>query len=88
MDRGGPRHPSGYPIQPSRCAPALASRTGPVPGRQAQLADTLGANLYMLGRFWMPEGVFMTVAGVAIRLTLSPTDGQRWHTLPHLLWKI
>ena len=43
------------------------------------LAYTLGANLDLLGWFWVPEGVFMAVAGVVILLTFGPTDGQRTH---------
>ena len=38
------------------------------------LADSPETILILLGWFWLPEGVFMAVAGVVIRLTFGRRD--------------
>ena len=41
------------------------------------IMDTTGAILVLVGWYWMPEGVFMAVAAVVIRLTFGRrTDSQ------------
>ena len=41
------------------------------------VVDTAGAMMVAVGWFWIPEGVFMAVAGVVIRLTVGRADSQR-----------
>ncbi len=41
------------------------------------IVDTAGAMMVAVGWFWIPEGVFMAVAGVVIRLIVGRADSQR-----------